>query len=271
MTRPQSRFADPATYLFQDNQIPRVVSSGFWAYLVRHRPVFLVGGLWMLLICLAAGAYSRLMFIGLPPKPAAQLLITSPPDPFQAPQQNRGQFNNSSDRVPKPHFEFAAPETLGAVPEEPDEENFAPRWSLMLMVGFCALGCGVVSQQAHRSQKPLSKPRKPLKTHSTGQKSTLKLTLMKSKAPTRLPIYSSERDAALVPGRPAVVETEEIFQQTQGDDLAHVFSPKQAVQPTTLVSVSVVPEQETHPLDWPEGNLADTLDLRQRRSLSSFL
>ena len=55
MTRPQSKFADPAAILFQDNQIPRVASSRFWAYLVRYRPVFLVGGLWMLLICLAAG------------------------------------------------------------------------------------------------------------------------------------------------------------------------------------------------------------------------
>lgn len=271
MTRPQSKFADPAAILFQDNQIPRVASSRFWAYLVRYRPVFLVGGLWMLLICLAAGAYSRLMFIGLPPKPAVQPPLTRPHEPFQAPRQNRDQSRND-DGSPELQLEFAAPKTLGAVAEESDSDNFAPRWPLLLMVGLCALGCGVVSQQARRPQKPLSKPRRKLvKANRSGPKPTSRLALTKPKAPTRLPVYSSERDAALVPGKPAVVETEGIFQPTYEGGSTHVVSPSHTVQLTSTAPVSVVPEQETHPLDWPEGNLADTLDLRQHRSLSSFL
>jgi hypothetical protein len=39
-------------------------------------------------------------------------------------------------------------------------------------------------------------------------------------------------------------------------------------QPTP---VTVVPEAESHPLDWGLASLADALDLRQQRSLDSWL
>ncbi|MCU0566993.1 MAG: hypothetical protein MUF49_10390 [Oculatellaceae cyanobacterium Prado106] len=36
-------------------------------------------------------------------------------------------------------------------------------------------------------------------------------------------------------------------------------------------SVTIVPEDQSHPLDWDEPSLADSLDLRQRRPLSYWL
>ena len=36
-------------------------------------------------------------------------------------------------------------------------------------------------------------------------------------------------------------------------------------------SVTVVPKQQNHPLDWDEPSLADSLDMRQRRPLSHWL
>jgi hypothetical protein len=36
-------------------------------------------------------------------------------------------------------------------------------------------------------------------------------------------------------------------------------------------SVTIIPKQQNHPLDWDEPSLADSLDLRQRRPLSHWL
>ena len=43
------------------------------------------------------------------------------------------------------------------------------------------------------------------------------------------------------------------------------------VKAEAATSVTVVPDQETSPLDWKEGSLAHKLDVRQTRSVNSFL
>jgi hypothetical protein len=55
-------------------------------------------------------------------------------------------------------------------------------------------------------------------------------------------------------------------------DTASSDSPSRS-QPTSssVASVTVVPKQQNHPLDWDEPSLADSLDLRQRRPLSHWL
>jgi len=35
--------------------------------------------------------------------------------------------------------------------------------------------------------------------------------------------------------------------------------------------VTVLPPEESHPLDWDEATLADMMDLRKRQSLASLL
>jgi hypothetical protein len=44
-----------------------------------------------------------------------------------------------------------------------------------------------------------------------------------------------------------------------------------AKKPITPVPVTIVPAKENHPLDWGEASLADTLDIRKQRSLSSWM
>jgi hypothetical protein len=46
--------------------------------------------------------------------------------------------------------------------------------------------------------------------------------------------------------------------------------PRQAAE-AELHEPAIVPDSEDHPLDWSEASIAHTLDLRQRRALSSFL
>lgn len=38
-----------------------------------------------------------------------------------------------------------------------------------------------------------------------------------------------------------------------------------------VVETEVLPADQSHPLDWDEPSLADSLDLRQRRPLSDWL
>lgn len=60
-------------------------------------------------------------------------------------------------------------------------------------------------------------------------------------------------------------ETPDPF-DTKSPDAASVRST-----PSSETSVTVVPKQQNHPLDWDEPSLADSLDLRQRRPLSHWL
>ncbi|NJP09574.1 MAG: hypothetical protein HC866_08895 [Leptolyngbyaceae cyanobacterium RU_5_1] len=44
-----------------------------------------------------------------------------------------------------------------------------------------------------------------------------------------------------------------------------------ATQPVHRVPVTIVPAEQRHPLDWGEARLADSVDLRRRRSLRSWM
>ncbi|MEO1070488.1 MAG: hypothetical protein AAFW95_15480, partial [Cyanobacteria bacterium J06638_6] len=50
---------------------------------------------------------------------------------------------------------------------------------------------------------------------------------------------------------------------------ARYRSPSPPSAPSQLPAV--VPHQADLPLDWPEGSVAHALDMRQRRSLSSYM
>ncbi|MBW4513687.1 MAG: hypothetical protein KME11_00505 [Timaviella obliquedivisa GSE-PSE-MK23-08B] len=47
--------------------------------------------------------------------------------------------------------------------------------------------------------------------------------------------------------------------------------PNESSSTPFATSVTVVPTQQNHPLDWDEPSLADSLDMRQRRPLSHWL
>lgn len=68
MNRPASQPRADHSSLFAAAE-PPVVSPRFWVQLLRYRPIILLGSLWLGLICVAAVAYSRLLFTGPPPAP----------------------------------------------------------------------------------------------------------------------------------------------------------------------------------------------------------
>jgi hypothetical protein len=65
-------------------------------------------------------------------------------------------------------------------------------------------------------------------------------------------------------------------QSTKFDDQGSLASPARSQSEgsfnmPSITSVTVVPKQQDHPLDWDEPSLADSLDMRQRRPLSHWL
>ena len=225
----------------------------FWLRLAAYRPVLIVVGLWLACLAIATVAYSRLIYTG---KPA-------PPRAAQSPQPSAAQVYPHQDptRTPSPSTTTppsTEPFTEGGTPENATtvegDGAIVPSWSLVVLVSTCVLGCLMVSRQIQapprrrspRVQRPAPTPReaKPAPAAPIG--------------PKRLVPYT--------PGQP-VVSAAVPSQPAQPSPPPAPAQPNDA-QPA---AVSVVAAEDAHPLDWPEGSLIHEADIRQTRSLSSFL
>lgn len=68
------------------------------------------------------------------------------------------------------------------------------------------------------------------------------------------------------PAQPAIVPTRRSTALP-----AQAYPVPRPAPPVSQPAVTIVPSEENHPLDWGEASLADMLDLRKQRSLSSWL
>ncbi|WP_163663492.1 hypothetical protein [Adonisia turfae] len=161
-------------------------------------------------------------------------------------------------------------------------EQAMPAWPLLLMVVTCAGGCLLVSKQglltaeSRRSRRriatapvpqagsrPVRSARTPGKTVSKRQRrgKHRRLAAQQRSAPKGIAVQSGQR-----PGHHQVPAQPSAPMASQPMSFA-VTSQSAPSGP----SVTVVPDNETSPLDWKEGSLAHKLDVRQTRSISSFL
>lgn len=271
--------------LFSATQAPVPSSRLFWLRLLSHRPLVLLGSLWLVTVCLAAVASHRLLF-------------TDPGKGTKAPASRSSALSSEDSN------ESSSP--LGASDRsEPRGNEPAARshprtqvtlWGLSSLVGLCALGSVVISQRAKAA------------TRRTPQRRVRRVKA-KAKAatgPKRLQPYSPQRDAVIVKGAQAVKDTlPPTMVEAEADSATPTRAavrdkdrPPIAPSPTeakvdaeaaattnTNIGVNaietqadhlvpqpeVLPPDEAHPLDWEEDSLAHTLDLRQRRSLSSLM
>jgi hypothetical protein len=309
------------SHLFSEAKEPTLTSKLFWVQVLAYRPLFLLGGLWFAMVCVSAIAYNRLMFTepvvtSGAPLPRAELV--SPSNPVSA-------AGSTSERVNL----GAESETLADREAEAQLGTKVTVWGLLSLVGLCALGCLVISQQAKAMPRRAGRPQRrsrPEAKRSPPPKAT---------GPKRLSPYSPQRDGVIVKGTAAVSETAAMGEDVRVDrsappsDLSmeslsvqsltmeprpgHRSVPQRSPLPDWLVEPSlrdepsregdqrrsikmplppepsspqfaladqampqphqptVVPDDEDHPLDWSEASLAHTLDLRQRRSLSSWI
>lgn len=252
---------------FSGARDPAVTSGLFWARLLTYRPLFLLGGLWFTLVCVSAIAYHGLMF-NEPvedPAPEAPLSVMAAP----------------SDDLP------SAPEV--ATGEETEPRSGLALWGLLSLVGLCAFGSFVLTQQIKASARPArrkkARPRPVAKAPAP----------LPPPHPRRLAPYSPQRDGVVAPGARIVeapiveppvspappasrLETPAVAKAVAKFRVVSKPPPGRSPQPSmpSVASVptatsAVVPPEADLPLDWAESSVAHALDMRQRRSLSSLM
>ncbi len=254
---------------FSEARDPAVTSGLFWSRLLTYRPLFLLGGLWLTLVCVSAIAYHGLMFN----EPVEEVTPETPLSVVAAP----------ADDV------ASAPEIVPG--EEASPRSGVALWGLLSLVGLCAFGSFVLTQQIKASSRgtkrrkarsrPIAKAPAPLQPPH----------------PKRLAPYSPQRDGVVAPGvrlvetpmvelppspapmpaRPRAVTVpnfKPVPQPGRWSSFPRGESPQPSsprVAPLPTATPAVVPPEADLPLDWSEGSVAHALDMRQRRSLSSLM
>lgn len=258
---------------FSEARDPAVTSGLFWARLLTYRPLFLLGGLWLTLVCVSAIAYHGLMFN----EPIEEV---APEAPLTV--------------LPVPADDAASAPEIAPVQEASSQTGVA-LWGLMSLVGLCAFGSFVLTQQIKASSR------------ATKRKKARPRLVAKASAPVqpphpkRLAPYSPQRDGIVAPGV-RLVETPTVelppspapvparsragavpqfrpvpqpgrFPSREAAPTPQSSAPRVAPVPiaTPTATSAVVPAEADLPLDWSEGSVAHALDMRQRRSLSSLM
>lgn len=237
--------ADPqlfqATISSQDETWAKGVLRFLW-----RQPFVLLGGLWLLMVVVAVVALGGLANPGDPEQPRVTR-DRSGPAPAVIPPRPR-----STASTPPTGTAFAIEEDAARSVEGNGEEEGAPGfplWSLAVLVGCCAAGSILASRQINAptvSRRRRAKKRvKPAPSHPAPPPPP------KAK---RLKPYMAHPSPPRPSGEVAPADTAAI-----------------ATPAPRHTAISVVPDDEIHALDWPEGSLAHQLDLRQQKSLSSLL
>ncbi|NEP54804.1 MAG: hypothetical protein F6K65_40870 [Moorea sp. SIO3C2] len=233
----------------------------FWADLFLVRPWLLVGGLWLTSVAMIAIAITGLANPGreMDPKPVHSSIAGQPVSAPDAAAASR----LSGDSDPET---LAQRDPAATVPGTPDQAM--PLWPLLVMVVACAGGCMLMSQHGLLMEQP-RRQRRRTSTH-----------LNPSVRPASPPSSGSRRQRRarrLAAQRPA----SQVMSLHQGKKIRHT-SPQRRTTVSKPVSfnmvgsdrvtpVTVVPTHESTHLDWKEGSLAHKLDVRQTRSINSFL
>lgn len=166
----------------------------------------------------------------------------------------------------------------------PQSEPVSPVSAIGAILLSCAAGCFLLSQWV--------KPQPPIRS---AKRSKPNQTATRPPQPQVVPATVSPTPAALpLPALPGSIQPFPIsISNSQSQPVYYPqpsYQPQSAYQsqpsyqlqpmtgqpdategPTPEVAVSVVPTDQSHPLDWDEPSLADSLDLRQRRPLSYWL
>ena len=225
--------------------------------LLLVRPWILVCGFWLLLVGTSAVALSGLADPGKP-------TVSEPTNGEVQPMQPLGVAPDTAvtSRLSESPVALNGGQTTSSTTEP------LPMWSLWVMVGACAAGCIMLSRPGLIT---FGGPERRRPSRRQGGK------LARSPQP---PGRTSGAAKTAGPARPQLKP-----QYPQGQVMTvshqggiHQVTPTPAVKPPGMVSfevsqpnVSVVPAHESNALDWEEGSLAHKLDVRQNRSLKSFL
>ncbi|MEM7065793.1 MAG: hypothetical protein AAF572_21845 [Cyanobacteria bacterium P01_B01_bin.77] len=235
-------------------------SNKFLSDLIWVRPWLLVGGLWLAFVMMIAIALAGLSNPGR--EQVLEPISTSiAGQPLSAPDAAAAARLAARDGL-----SLAQRDPAATLPPETIEQTM-PAWPLLVMVVACAGGCmlmsrsEVLTQGSRRGRRRMagvpSRPR-PVNASASGRGG-------RKRRGRRL---GAERPGAQV----MAFRTGQKIRHTPHQQSPVVSKPVSfAVPNESAARVTVVPEAETSPLDWKEGSLAHKLDVRQSRSINSFL
>ncbi len=235
----------------------------FLMQMAAYRPLFILAGIWVGLMAIALLAYGQLLHTNTTQSaPSSEPMVTaaapSPsPNPVAETSDPTPTAPSGRDRAPSADKMAAAPTAASLA----TKRNGVPLWTWAALVGTCALGCGVLSHRLkappRRKQVRKKSPRWPRATFPKEAFVARRPAHPKSlpPAPRRLDPYDPEQP--LVANAPTS---------------AAAPSPSALSSPAVETpEVTVLAQDQYHRLDWPEDSLVNRADVRQRRSLSSFL
>ncbi|NEP18448.1 MAG: hypothetical protein F6J97_16350 [Leptolyngbya sp. SIO4C1] len=218
--------------------------------LVLVRPWVLVGGFWLLLLLTSAIAIGGLT------SPGKQLAETVPSEPAPASVSDA----TVTSRLPAADASAVDPAaTLDAA------KRAMPIWPLWALVVACAGGCLVMSRPGQPASLRRARSRRRLSP--AARAATLKrqqLSQRRAQLRQQHPQIKPQYPSAQVMSIQASGAIQQVSPSPAPRPKVVSFDVKQPV-------VTVLPAEETHPLDWQDGSLAHKLDVRRKRSLNSFL
>lgn len=234
-------------------------SGAFWSNLVWVRPWLLVVALWLTFILMIAIALAGLSSPGreMVLEPVNSSLVGQPLSTPDAAAVSR--------LIPRDAGVSARHDPAAILPGT--TEQSMPAWPLLVMVAACAGGCMLMSQQSvltsesRRGRRRAPQPSGPRKMAARpvvarpGKRQRRKQRRFGGKRPAVLGLRVGHKV------RPTPIRA----------DSGISSQPAAFKVKAEATSVTVVPDQETSPLDWKEGSLAHQLDVRQTRSVNSFL
>ena len=231
--------------------------------LFLSQPLLMLGGMWALLVLIASIAFGGLL------DPGVNDLSRLPPleqsnssenkwSPSQKSIQTDTQLSGPTQTQPPIASNSNQSQNQVDINQPSDISGPSiPVWSLGGLVLTCVAGCWVINHYLNAPPSPpvktLRQP-KPLKTPRENKPAPRTLKRLK-------PFDSSTENVLPKTGQ---------VQRTPAP-VAKANSPESLSSSTKPVVAAVVPPNESNPLDWPEGSLAHQLDLRQQKSLSSWL
>ena len=245
----------------------------FWQRVSAYRPLLVLAGLWVVLLAIALAAYAHLLHTEKDPAQAESTPTEITVYPHQRleddPDQSSADANPASESNPASDASTAGTASPTPASEAANENSqttvvgISP-WSLGTLVVVCALGCSLLSRQLQTAPRPRRKVQKRIVIN--------RQPVLIKKEPGHA---ASKAAPPFVPKRLATYRPNQSFgmpqSQSRNPSQAAPAPPHRRSPAVDPVDVTVVPDDTQHPLDWPQDSLVNTADVRQRRSLSSFL
>lgn len=203
-----------------------------WQQLISKYPLAFWGGLWLVLLVIGAMATRGLLSPGSIVQDRRQWVSSAY---VEQEQPANHLVATTSNPTPNSLRGFTQ------VPKDPPPETGVPLWLYSAIALSCATGAVLILLGFFH------KPRKILKRVKTSSHRTRTVKIRKNRQhnpPHRRPLLSNTRQQPPLPTAPSLLA-----------------SPL----------VSVVPPEQSHPLDGGPESLADIMDLRKRQSLGSLL